>query len=547
MSGLVLVVFVLTHLLNHALGLVSLEAMETARRYFLALWRNPLGTVILYLSLGLHLGLALWSLYERRSFRIRVVDWLQLALGFSIPIVLVLHILGTRIAHEVYGVEDNYLYELLILFFYLPEIGVKQIILVLIVWLHAMVGLHQWLRLKPFYPRYQPLALGLALLVPTLSLAGTGVAARDVRRLAADEAWLRGVESQLRFLDGEEVQRIYQAETWILIVFAILTLGFILARPVSRWLRHRRSLVRIEYPGGRKALVPQGNSVLEASRLANIPHASVCGGRGRCSTCRVRIVRGHENLPAPDAEELRVINRIGGGEHLRLACQLRPSGDCAVVPLVVPEAAIEALGGDVGYKRGQEREVVVLFADLRGFTALSEDRLPYDVVFILNRYFAAMGQAIEAAGGHVDKFIGDGVMALFGLEQGSEEACRSALAAARAMAEALGDLNKHLELELGSPLRIGIGLHFGPAIVGEMGHGSARHLTAVGDTVNTASRLESMTKEFGVQLVASADVVSAAGLAIETECRDVTLRGRQEKLSVHLVADALLLSAGTRT
>ncbi|MDX1401307.1 MAG: adenylate/guanylate cyclase domain-containing protein, partial [Kiloniellales bacterium] len=163
------------------------------------------------------------------------------------------------------------------------------------------------------------------------------------------------------------------------------------------------------------------------------------------------------------------------------------------------------------------------------------------VVFILNRYFAAMGQAIETAGGHVDKFIGDGVMALFGIEEESEEACRSAISAVRAMAGALSDLNRHLEHELGNPLRIGIGLHFGPAIVGEMGHGAARHLTAVGDTVNTASRLESMTKDFDVQLVVSSVVAEAAGVALKAERRDVALRGRQESLPVYLVEDAQML------
>src|SRR5262249_19328372 len=127
---------------------------------------------------------------------------------------------------------------------------------------------------------------------------------------------------------------------------------------------------------------------------------------------------------------------------------------------------------------GGEQYVAVLFADIRGFTSISEGRLPYDVVFLLNRYFRATGHAIEAAGGRLDKFIGDGVMALFGLDKEPEVACRQALDAAHRMGEALAELNEALSGDLDQPLRIGIGLHSGPTIVGEMGYARATHLTA---------------------------------------------------------------------
>ena len=155
----------------------------------------------------------------------------------------------------------------------------------------------------------------------------------------------------------------------------------------------------------------------------------------------------------------------------------------------------------VDFAQGSEREIAILFADIRGFTALAEGRLPYDVVFMLNRYFAAMGRAVEAAGGRVDKFIGDGVMALFGDRAMPRPAAAQALAAARLMSLRLDELNVALRAELAEPLRIGIGIHAGPVIVGEMGYGGATTITAIGDAVNTASRLESLTKEFGVQLM----------------------------------------------
>ena len=153
-----------------------------------------------------------------------------------------------------------------------------------------------------------------------------------------------------------------------------------------------------------------------------------------------------------------------------------------------------------------------------------------------------MGQVIEAQGGHVDKFIGDGIMALFGVEQEPEQACRQALAAARAMAFALEQLNRELAHDLPEPLRIAIGLHVGPAILGEMGYGRATSLTAVGDTVNVAARLEALTKEFDVQLVASTRLAERAGIDLGAfEERRIEIRGRRRPLRVRLVGDARAL------
>jgi adenylate cyclase len=188
------------------------------------------------------------------------------------------------------------------------------------------------------------------------------------------------------------------------------------------------------------------------------------------------------------------------------------------------------------YLQGSEREIAVLFADLRSFTQFAEAKLPYDVVFALNQYFRGMGQAVEAAGGHLDKFIGDGVMALFGVESGLEQGCRQALAAAVGMAQALEHLNHQLRHDLDEPLRMGIGVHAGAAIVGEMGYGPATSVTAIGDIVNTASRLETMTKEFMVQAVISSFVAERAGADFTVfEMREVSVRGRAEVMAVYLV------------
>jgi adenylate cyclase len=138
-------------------------------------------------------------------------------------------------------------------------------------------------------------------------------------------------------------------------------------------------------------------------------------------------------------------------------------------------------------------------------------------------------------------------MALFGLEAGPDAAARSALRAARAMAHALDALNRDLAAELDEPLRMGIGLHLGPVIVGELGYGRAVSLTAIGDTVNVASRLESLTKELGAQLLVSDALArrAAEGCGLGAfPLREVDVRGRAGRIAVRVVADARALPGG---
>jgi adenylate cyclase len=235
-----------------------------------------------------------------------------------------------------------------------------------------------------------------------------------------------------------------------------------------------------------------------------------------------------------------VLHRIGAPPNVRLACQIRPCHTLQVTRLLPPGAGAQEGFRRPGYLAGAEREIAILFADLRGFTRLSDTRLPFDVVFVLNRYFAAMGGAIEGAGGRLDKFIGDGVMALFGMERGPADGCRRALAAARAMAAALDTLNQTLADELPEPLRIGIGIHVGPAIVGEMGYGRAKSVTAIGDAVNTASRLEGLCKSLGAQLVVSDAVAQHAGIDLSAfQARETEVRGKRAAVTIRVIATAL--------
>jgi adenylate cyclase len=277
-------------------------------------------------------------------------------------------------------------------------------------------------------------------------------------------------------------------------------------------------------------------TVLDASRQAGIPHVSVCGGRGRCSTCRIQIGAGSERMPKPSADERRVLKRVGASANIRLACQLQPSADLEVLPLLAPAPRAPHAPPGSGQSSGREQEVAVLFADLRSYTRFAERRLPFDVVFVLNQYFAAMGQAVEQSGGYLDKFIGDGVMALFGLDGQADTGCRQAMVAALAMGRAMDELNRQLAATLREPLRIGVAIHVGPAIIGEMGYGRTHSLTAIGDTVNTASRFEALNKQYGSQLIISDEAATRAGLDVSTFPRhQVEVVGRTTPVAIHAV------------
>jgi adenylate cyclase len=532
--------YVTTHFVNHSLGLVSVQVMDRAIHAIHQYWASPVGAFTLYGAFAIHYGLALWALWLRRSLRMPAPEAVQLVLGFSIPFFLVDHVLHTRVADTFY--ESAYGYYSPVLYAYFvtnPLRGGLQLAVLVIAWIHAVIGLWFWLRLKPWYPRWQPLLYAFALLMPTLAILGVLQGGRQVMAMAENPAWVAELATTFPRPAPGDVAFIERMVVWLRYGFLAALLAVLTARLVRWWWERRRGVIRLTYPSGRVVQTARGVLVLEASRMAGIPHASVCGGRGRCSTCRIKIEGPDEAIPPPAPEEVKVLQRVGAAPGVRLACQLRPHGDLRVTPLLPASAQARDGFRRPAYLQGAEREIAILFGDIRAFTQLSEKKLPYDLVFLLNRYFAEMGHAVETAGGRIDKFIGDGVMALFGLDSGVEAGCREALAAAKDMAERMESLNRALVHDIPEPLRIGIGIHTGPAIVGEMGHGRAVSITAVGDSVNTASRIESLTKTYGCELVISEAVALRAGIDLGAAPRhEIEIRGRVERLVVRTFASA---------
>jgi adenylate cyclase len=546
-SGLVLFSYVLTHLSNLAVGLVSVAAMDRVLVVLYHFWTSIPATAAFYGAGAVHVLLALWALWQRRSLRLTLPTATQYVLGFSIPLIALQHAVGTRVPDTFFDTDWGYYRSLVTVFWYLdPVSGALQALLVVIVWIHASIGLRYRLRLEPWYARVQPLLFAAAVLFPALALLGYAEAGREVlERIGRDPAFLAAV---LQARPPDAVREVLEPLVfWGRIGFLGALALVLLARVVRRIWQARHGLIRIAYPDGRFINVVRGTSVLEASRILGVPHAAICGGKGRCSTCRVRVRGASGALPPPSGLESAVLKRIGAAVNVRLACQLRPTGDIEAAPLLPPFVHAREGFRRAGYRLGAEKEIAILFADLRDFTRLAESKLPYDVVFVLNRYFGAMGKTIEEAGGRVDKFIGDGIMALFGLESGAAAGARQALAAAQTMSVRLEELNRTLEHEIDAPLQIGIGLHLGPVIVGEMGYGPATQLTAVGDAVNTASRLESLCKELGVELVVSEETVAKARADLTAfPPHEVAIRGRRQPLVVRAVARACDLGEANR-
>jgi adenylate cyclase len=442
-----------------------------------------------------------------------------------------------------FNVYDTYAAIVLTLWSGDPISGLRQVTVLVIAWLHGCIGLHFSLRFRPWYTPCKPYLFACALLIPVLALLGFTEAGKEVSDLIArNPNWIEETLRTAHAARGNDRQFLIATREWLLNGFIALLALTLLARAV-RYAYQKRHRIHIRYPNGVDVTVPRGMTVLEASRLWGIPHTSVCGGRGRCSTCRVRITDTAAPLPLPKPAEMRVLQRVGAPPNVRLACQLRPVADVSVAPLITPAAQIQSQFQQPGYTSGEERNIAVLFADLRSFTALAERKLPYDLVFILNSYFKASGEAVARAGGVIDKFVGDGVMALFGLED-SVEACRQSVAAAQQMCAGIVALNESLSGELETPLKIGVGIHYGPAVVGRMGFGPAVHMTAIGDTVNVASRLQDLTKEYAAQLVISEEVAQRAGVSVATLPRyELNVRNRSEALSIYVIADMAALAA----
>jgi adenylate cyclase len=334
-SGLFLLLFVAGHLCNLALGLVSADAIERWRGVLLMPWQTSLGQVLLLAAVIVHAGLGLASLASRHSLAMSRTDWVQLLLGLATPPLLVNHVVGLQVASDlVPRFSADYGYVLAVYWRYAPFLALQQLLVVVIVWVHGAIGLYSTLVLKPVWSRLAPIVIPILFAIPILALLGFAHAGDAVlARLASDAAW-RALIEQNRLVLQEARHRLdfIQAGVFLVYGMAIAVAVGVLAANI---LRRRRTRVIVSYDGGLSAVGRIGMSVLEVSRANDIPHASICGGRARCGTCRI-IVPPDADLDSPAEAELRTLQRVKAPADARLACQAHLLGRPVSIQRVYP-------------------------------------------------------------------------------------------------------------------------------------------------------------------------------------------------------------------
>ena len=542
-TGLIMFAYVFSHFVNHALGNISYDLMQAWLWYHIWWWRIPVVNITLYSAAAIHFSLGLWALYQRRHFRYTAAEITQLLLGLSIPLWLASHFGAQRVGGWIYDIAPtSYANPLFSYWVARQHMIAVQMILMTVAWTHACIGLYFWLRMKRFFRWAAPILLSIAVLLPPLAMLGAHQGAQDVIRRAKDPAWraqnIKPIPRDKRVVI-DDITMFYFPIGYaaaILLVFA--------ARGGRSLNERRRGMVTVSYPG-RQVRVPKGLSVLEASLRNKVPHASVCGGRARCSTCRVKVVSDRSALPKPSGRESFVLARVGAGRDpsIRLACQLRPQSDVAVIPVMPPNVGADFVRTRERVHVGEEHFVVSMFVDMRGSTSLSEGRLPFDIVFLINRFVETVSRAVTDAGGEPNQFVGDGVLALFGLTTDPATACRQALRAASLIEANVAHLNHQFATEVSEPVRYGIGIHAGDVIVGDIGFRGRTVFTALGDSVNVAARLQDLSKRLGCRAVISEEVCKLAGIPADALAQtEVEIRGHEKPMSVRTADDPTVLA-----
>ena len=544
-TGLILFAYLISHFTNHALGNISIPAMEEGMTYHIAFWRSWPVTIMFYAAALTHMSLGLWALYARRQFRWVTMEMIQLVFGLSIPVLVIGHLVGIRLAAALFDHDKLYAQAFFAYWVYRPYVHWMLYAVLIVSWVHGCIGLFFWLRTKLWFKKVAAPLLAFAIFMPTVAMLGLYQGGRAIVRASAAPEWRADNLTRDKVGTGADQVILDDIIQYALLAYLGLIVLVFAARGVRALLERSGGLVNLSYGDGRTIQIPRGLSVLEASTRFDIPHSSVCGGRARCSTCRIRVIGDCAALPQPSSREAFVLNRVGCGSDpsIRLACQLRPKSDVAFFQIFPARVGTSALSQAIQTHAGKERYLVSMFVDLRGSTKLAEKLLPFDTVFIINRFLTAVSQAVVECGGRPNQFVGDGQLALFGLQTDPKTACRQAIMAAGRIAFHVDELNKFLGKDIPEPLRFGVGLHGGEVIIGDIGSHDHTVFTALGDAVNVTARLQDMTKNLACEVVLSDEVRKTAGLPEETwPPVEVAIRGRVEPMIVHAIKKAETLT-----
>jgi len=282
------------------------------------------------------------------------------------------------------------------------------------------------------------------------------------------------------------------------------------------------------------------STILSASLTHQIPHVHICGGNARCSTCRVMILEGLEHCsPRSQAEEI-IATRLGFTRQVRLACQTLIQGDITIRRLV-RDAEDEALAyqqmtAEKALTDGREQRLCIMFADVRNFTTFAETHLPYDIIHALNRYYHHVGPIIEAYGGVINNMMGDGFLAYFPMDNPQQGALKAVQAGLKIAQVCQTKVRPYFQTHYQADFEVGIGLHEGVVVMGAVGYGPWQRPTIIGDVVNLASRIETMTKQFNTAMLISEAIYQQvkSQVTIQGAC-GVPIRGKTGEYKIYAV------------
>lgn len=331
-SGLILFAFVAMHLANIAMGLSSVALMEQARPWLLGIWGNWVTGIVLLVALLVHMALGFIAIYRRNTFNMTRNDIVQLSSSIILVPLMIPHVVGTVVAREVYALPQDYAGVLLLFWYHQPSEGLRQVILLSATWIHGCIGLFLWLRVQRWWPRVALICYPVAVALPVLAMLGYVEGGKQVMSGEVEVVYAQPPEG------GPTIEEILvnlnTIEAWLLAIFLVIAAVVLAAR---RWrLMGNDGATRVRYAGQPAYTSENGLTLLESASTNDIPHAALCGGRGRCGTCRVRVINSSQPLPQPSDEELRTLERIGADNDVRLACQMKIAGGLLEVARIVP-------------------------------------------------------------------------------------------------------------------------------------------------------------------------------------------------------------------
>lgn len=342
-TGLILFLFVMMHLLNVGLGVISAELIEQTRPAFMYFWSSFIGKWLLMLSMIVHMALGIRTLYRRNTLSMSAADTLQFASGFIIFPLLFPHVWGVIAMGEILNTKPDF--TVLLRYFWIdsPLEGLRQVLVITVVWVHGCIGIFTWLRIKTWWPRIAPFVYPLVVIIPVLSLLGFieggnyALQTQDTISQSQESAKPELTDEQLVSSKIERKNNLdfINSVKWISIYAYLGILALVLLARFYR-LRRKRGKLHIIYSDGYTIQSDVGQTILEIAQLNSIPHANLCRGRGRCGTCRVKIIESSGELSEKTDLESTALELLMAGSDERLACQCVPGQGTLKIEKLVP-------------------------------------------------------------------------------------------------------------------------------------------------------------------------------------------------------------------